>query len=347
VVSDTSGIELEEDSLQETMAALGFEIPAEILMLAVQKSDQDDSGTMEYDEFVAVLAALKAQDAFVSVSEDAALLLADAQVTDHKLKAHAAAAAKRENQRQELLAKEKDKQNLKNEQKAKMKAQLDRLKHVNSKLSAGVPTREETRDLRIKTEFNKYDTDGGGTIDTSELEHAVTNLGIAFTSERLAEIVKSVDADNSGTIDLGEFRDLLKVLKKDILREAPVKVISTGERVADKLKHDHAVNKVLMKLKASNPADRIRRFMLKYTKGGKQYAVRVTVEEQGQMRAERMRRLNEDSERDAKVAAAAKAAASSQRRGHDDRVGKMQAKEAEKRQRAKAAKSVGILLDST
>ena len=109
---------------------------------------------------------------------------------------------------------------------------MDRLKHVNSKLSAGVPTREETRDLRIETEFNKYDTDGGGTIDTSELEHAVTNLGIAFTSERLAEIVKSVDADNSGTIDLGEFRDLLKVLKKDMMREAPVKVISTGERVA-------------------------------------------------------------------------------------------------------------------
>jgi Ca2+-binding EF-hand superfamily protein len=341
VVTDLAGIE--EEDLPQTLIALGFEIPADIVMEAVARSDEDESGTMEYEEFVALLTALHQDGAFVSVSEEAELVLVDAQVVDRKLKARAVVAAQREKESQDQLAREKEAQDAKNAHKAKMKAHLDRVKKANSKLKVGMPTRAEAVGLKIEAEFKKYDTDSGGTMDTSELGSAVGALGIDTTPERLQEIVASVDADGSGTIDLAEFRDMLKVLKKDIMREAPAKKVSTGERMTKKLAHDHTANKVLVKMRQSNPVDRIRRFMLKSTKAGKNYVKRIAVEEQGQIRAERLRRQTEDAETDAQSAAATKAAATAKRRGKGDRMAKMQAKKADTRKRHKAEKSLGHL----
>jgi hypothetical protein len=300
---------------------------------------------MEYEEFVALLTALQRVGAFVSVSEDAALVLADAQVEDCKVKARAIAAEKRAEERRVKDAKETKMQDAKNAEKAKMKEHLSRMKDVKSKLSSGMPTKAEAADQRIEAEFSKYDSDQGGSIDASELESAVDALGIHTTAERLQEIVASVDADGSGTIDLAEFRDMLKVLKKDVLREVPAKVVTTGERVATTLVHNHKAGKVIAKLRQSNPSDVIRRFMLKHTKAGKHYRVRIAVEEQETMRAERLRRQLEDAERDTKSAAATRAAAAEKRRGKGDRVAKTQAKAADKRKRDKIAKSLGRLVD--
>jgi Ca2+-binding EF-hand superfamily protein len=344
VVTDLSGIE--EDDLPQTLAALGFEVPAEIVLEAVVRIDEDESGTVEYEEFVALLTSLHQDGAFVTVSKDAELILADAQVADRTLKARAVAAAQREKESQELLAREKEIQYAKSEEKVKMKAHLERVKKANSKLKAGTPTRAEVAGLKIEAEFNKFDTDHGGTIDTSELGSAVGALGIETTPERLLEIVASVDADGSGTIDFAEFKDMLEVLKKDIGREAPaVVVVTASERVASRLEHDHHASKVLQKWKQSNPTDRIRRFMLKYTNGGKQYAERIVVEEQEQMQAERLRRLNEAAETDAKLAAETKAAATAKRRGNSDRAAKKHARDADTRKRHKIAKSLGRLVE--
>jgi Ca2+-binding EF-hand superfamily protein len=359
VVTDLSRIE-EEDLLQ-TLAALGFEIPAEVLKVAIARRDEDESGTMGYREFVALLAALQRASAFLGVSEDAALVLADAQMVDRKLKDRAIAAARREEKRQaedavkkkiqdaKRQAEDAEKkkiQDAKNEQKAKMNAHLARLKHTKSQLTAGFPTRAEAVSLmidNIEATFNEYDTDRSGTIGTtSELEGVVGGLGIDTTPERLQEIVASIDADGSGTIDLDEFRDLLKVLKKDILREGPVKVVTTGERVARKLDHDHNANKVIVKLRQSNPSDVIRRFVLKHTKAGQHYRVRIAVEEKLHMRAERLRRQGENAETDVKIAAETKLVEKEKRRG---RAAKLQAKKEaggppDERNRHKAQRSL-------
>jgi len=57
----------------------------------------------------------------------------------------------------------------------------------------------------IKEAFNKFDRDGNGYIDASELFTTMQMLGSAATHEHVHEIIKSMDVDGSGTIEFEEF----------------------------------------------------------------------------------------------------------------------------------------------
>ncbi len=57
--------------------------------------------------------------------------------------------------------------------------------------------------------FNKVDTDGSGSISTSELGALLTELGYPVPDDVLPELIKPVDADNSGSLDFNEFVTLI------------------------------------------------------------------------------------------------------------------------------------------
>ena len=57
--------------------------------------------------------------------------------------------------------------------------------------------------------FDAFDKDGGGSIDSAELEALVNSLGQSPTPAELAKMVELADADGSGDIDFVEFVTLM------------------------------------------------------------------------------------------------------------------------------------------
>ena len=67
----------------------------------------------------------------------------------------------------------------------------------------------EINDKDLLKFFNKYDTDGSGSIDISELRDLLKVLKIEMTDEEFKDFVSSIDEDKNGTISFEEFRDLI------------------------------------------------------------------------------------------------------------------------------------------
>mmetsp|Transcript_9939 Transcript_9939/g.17429 ORF Transcript_9939/g.17429 Transcript_9939/m.17429 type:complete len:149 (-) Transcript_9939:103-549(-) len=68
-------------------------------------------------------------------------------------------------------------------------------------------TKEQIEQFRVV--FDRFDKDGGGTIDTEELGAAMYSLGSNPTKLELQDMVESVDKDGSGTIDFKEFLSMM------------------------------------------------------------------------------------------------------------------------------------------
>ena len=65
------------------------------------------------------------------------------------------------------------------------------------------------KNLEFKEAFNVFDKDCDGFITTDELATVMRSLGYNPTKEELDELIKLYDKDESGTIDLNEFMDLM------------------------------------------------------------------------------------------------------------------------------------------
>lgn len=69
-------------------------------------------------------------------------------------------------------------------------------------MSAGLP---DTILSEYKEVFSMFDVDGDGTIDSSELENVLKDLGTPASGSELQELMSAVDADGDGVIDFEEF----------------------------------------------------------------------------------------------------------------------------------------------
>jgi calmodulin len=56
-----------------------------------------------------------------------------------------------------------------------------------------------------KTQFDAFDEDGGGSIETNELKNVLERCGLVVTDEQVADMIKEFDEDNSGSLDFQEF----------------------------------------------------------------------------------------------------------------------------------------------
>ena len=57
----------------------------------------------------------------------------------------------------------------------------------------------------LRTEFDRFDTDGNGAIDESEFGALVASLGVKFTPEQLQIAFSAIDTNGNQRIDFGEF----------------------------------------------------------------------------------------------------------------------------------------------
>ena len=63
----------------------------------------------------------------------------------------------------------------------------------------------ETQIDEFREAFNSFDEDGGGSIDTGELQAVLKSLGQEATQEELDKLIAVADTDGSGDIDFLEF----------------------------------------------------------------------------------------------------------------------------------------------
>merc|ERR1711966_110414 len=69
----------------------------------------------------------------------------------------------------------------------------------------------------IREAFNLFDGDQSGAIDVRELKAAMRALGFEVKNEELKKMVSDVDNDGNGTIEFGEFLEMMtgKMGEKD------------------------------------------------------------------------------------------------------------------------------------
>jgi len=62
--------------------------------------------------------------------------------------------------------------------------------------------------------FNKFDLDGNGHIDESELTKVMQEIGEPCSQQLITEAIAEVDLDNNGTVEFDEFLQVISNLKK-------------------------------------------------------------------------------------------------------------------------------------
>jgi len=58
--------------------------------------------------------------------------------------------------------------------------------------------------------FKCIDKDGSGTIETEEIKKFVDDNKVNFSKDELNNLITKIDADNSGAVDLNEFKAALQ-----------------------------------------------------------------------------------------------------------------------------------------
>lgn len=77
---------------------------------------------------------------------------------------------------------------------------------VNTEATHKVRNLSKLQIQELQDVFEYCDKDGDGTIDLSEMDFAMKNLGINMSPEEIKEMIRDVDEDGSGSIEFEEFQ---------------------------------------------------------------------------------------------------------------------------------------------
>ena len=69
--------------------------------------------------------------------------------------------------------------------------------------------REHARGARAIFHLCRFDTDGTGKIQVADMKYVMKNLPVAVTDEEVEAMIREVDGDGDGEIDLKEFKKMI------------------------------------------------------------------------------------------------------------------------------------------
>ena len=70
-------------------------------------------------------------------------------------------------------------------------------------------------EAELRPVFDKFDADGGGSVDVAEMASMIEGLGLVVPAEKIAAIVTAADTDSSGEIEFNEFFEVAKKEAED------------------------------------------------------------------------------------------------------------------------------------
>ena len=69
--------------------------------------------------------------------------------------------------------------------------------------------KDEDGELEIWETFEVFDRDGNGYINTAELRHVMTNLGLKLTEDEIEQMIREADKDGDAHINFLDFKKLM------------------------------------------------------------------------------------------------------------------------------------------
>jgi Ca2+-binding EF-hand superfamily protein len=87
------------------------------------------------------------------------------------------------------------------------------LQHPDRRAQMSDPTNPTVTVMKMI--FNRYDTDGSGTIEMQEVVEILAAHGLVFDEEELEATFHRFDVDRGGTLDFGEFCEMMADLKAE------------------------------------------------------------------------------------------------------------------------------------
>lgn len=90
------------------------------------------------------------------------------------------------------------------------KTRWNRLSRTDSKRRMQRLSSRDDFESNLRHIFNRYDDDGSGEIDATELLEIMQSLGVSVTEQEIDTMVQEIDEDGSGTIDFLEFKTMVQ-----------------------------------------------------------------------------------------------------------------------------------------
>lgn len=78
----------------------------------------------------------------------------------------------------------------------------------NSLISSSISVNRHRQLEELEVVFNKFDANGDGKISSSELRSIMCSIGQSVSDDEILAMIREVDSDGDGFIDLGEFIEL-------------------------------------------------------------------------------------------------------------------------------------------
>ena len=95
--------------------------------------------------------------------------------------------------------------------------------------------------IDLRKLFDKFDENGDGMIDSSELREGLLSLNLAdLPPSQVERLVKEIDEDDNGVIDLDEFIDILSSGESDASDDATTEDVGEEEEPSADEEHDNA-----------------------------------------------------------------------------------------------------------
>ena len=117
----------------------------------------------------------------------------------------------------------------------------------------------------FRENFSRYDVDGNGSISGAELHPLLESLGYSTSARQVKAFLKSVDTNNSGSIEFDEF---VAMIAQKIKSDPALKVFQAVDKNGDGFLSADELRTALQQFGKSVSEDDFARYMAKADKDG-------------------------------------------------------------------------------
>jgi len=150
--------------------------------------------------------------------------------------------------------------------------------HLNSPSNTDTAFLTEQQINAFREVFELFDKNGGGTIDASELQKTLADVGIEIDGADLHEVMLTLDGDGNGEVDFDEFLKLMTDTEMFIeaLADKNTRNTKTTHPVSNRVLLFDALTQFMKKQALKNASEIVGYYAKKYRKDAKKFMYAMT-----------------------------------------------------------------------